>query len=61
MNFPFVFKDFCGSFPPYAYNVPRIQFEDTLLAAAKREGVKVFDAAAAVERVGEFGSCDFDG
>jgi flavin-dependent dehydrogenase len=51
INFPFVFKDFCGSFPPHAYNVPRIQFEDTLLAAAKREGVKVFDVAANVERV----------
>jgi flavin-dependent dehydrogenase len=49
--FPFVFKDFCGSFPPYAYNVPRIQFEETLLAAAKCEGVRVIDAAAGVERV----------
>jgi flavin-dependent dehydrogenase len=51
VQFPFVFKDFCGSFPPYAYNVPRIQFEETLLAAAKREGVRVIDAAAGVERV----------
>ena len=49
--FPFLFKDFCGSFPPHAYNVPRIQFEDTLLAAAKREGVRVVDIAAGVERV----------
>jgi flavin-dependent dehydrogenase len=51
--FPFVFKDFCGSFPPHAYNVPRIQFEETLLAAAKREGVKIIDTAAGVERVGD--------
>jgi flavin-dependent dehydrogenase len=49
--FPFVFKDFCGSFPPHAYNVPRIQLEDTLLAAAKRAGVRIVDAAAGVERV----------
>jgi flavin-dependent dehydrogenase len=49
--FPFVFEDFCGSFPPHAYNVPRIQFEETLLAAAKREGVRVIDAAAGLERV----------
>jgi flavin-dependent dehydrogenase len=50
MAFPFVFKDFCGSFPPYAYNVPRIQFEDTLLAAARRAGVRVVAAAGGVER-----------
>jgi flavin-dependent dehydrogenase len=49
--FPFVFKDFCGSFPPHAYNVPRIQFEETLLAAAKREGVRVIDTLAGVERM----------
>jgi flavin-dependent dehydrogenase len=51
-DFPFAFKDFCGSFPPYAYNVPRIQFEDTLLAAARKAGAKVFDVNAGVERVG---------
>jgi flavin-dependent dehydrogenase len=51
MVFPFAFKDFCGSFPPHAYNVPRIQFEETLLTAAKGEGVGVIDAAAGLERV----------
>jgi hypothetical protein len=51
VTFPFVFQDFCGSFPPHAYNVPRIQFEDTLLAAAKREGVGVIDTTAGLERV----------
>ncbi|HUD81912.1 MAG TPA: NAD(P)/FAD-dependent oxidoreductase [Candidatus Saccharimonadales bacterium] len=50
-DFPFAFKDFCGSFPPYAYNVPRIQFEATLLDAARKAGAKVVDAAAGVERV----------
>jgi flavin-dependent dehydrogenase len=50
-DFPFAFKDFCGSFPPYAYNVPRIQFEDTLLATARKAGVKTFDLNAGLERV----------
>ena len=50
-DFPFAFKDFCGSFPPYAYNVPRIQFEETLLATARKAGVKVFDLNAGIERV----------
>ena len=50
-DFPFAFKDFCGSFPPYAYNVPRIQFEDTLLATARKAGVKIFDLNAGIERV----------
>jgi hypothetical protein len=51
-DFPFAFKDFCGSFPPYAYNVPRVQFEATLLANAQRAGVTVFDMNAGVLRVG---------
>lgn len=50
-DFPFAFKDFCGSFPPYAYNVPRIQFEETLLATARKAGVKVFDLNAGLDRV----------
>ena len=50
-DFPFAFKDFCGSFPPYAYNVPRIRFEETLLAAAQKAGTKVIDVSAGVERV----------
>ncbi|HTA95166.1 MAG TPA: tryptophan 7-halogenase, partial [Verrucomicrobiae bacterium] len=39
-DFPFLFKDFCGSFPPYAYNTPRIQFEETLLNNARKNGAK---------------------
>lgn len=50
-DFPFAFKDFCGSFPPYAYNVPRIQFEETLLTTARKAGAKVIDVSAGVERV----------
>ncbi|HEY2328463.1 MAG TPA: NAD(P)/FAD-dependent oxidoreductase, partial [Verrucomicrobiae bacterium] len=49
--FPFAFKDFCGSFPPYAYNVPRIQFEATLLETAHKAGVKIIEADAQVERI----------
>jgi flavin-dependent dehydrogenase len=50
-DFPFAFKDFCGSFPPYAYNVPRIQFEATLLETARKAGAKIIEADAKVERV----------
>jgi len=50
-DYPFTFKDFCGSLPDYAYNVPRIMFEATLLEAAKRAGAKVVASEAKVERV----------
>ena len=50
-DYPFTFRDFCGSLPDYAYNVPRLQFEKTLLEAAKRAGVKVFETEAKVERI----------
>jgi flavin-dependent dehydrogenase len=51
MDFPFAFKDFCGSFPPYAYNVPRIQFEATLLETARKAGAKIIEADAKIEHV----------
>jgi flavin-dependent dehydrogenase len=51
-DFSFLFKDFCGSFPPYAYNTPRIQFEETLLNNARKSGAHVFDLNAGVERIG---------
>ena len=50
-NFPFTFRDFCGKLPDYAYNVPRIKFEVTLLDCAKRAGAKVIETEAKVERV----------
>jgi flavin-dependent dehydrogenase len=50
-DFPFTFHDFCGKLPDYAYNVPRIKFEATLLDCAKRAGAKVIEAEAKVERV----------
>ncbi len=51
-DYPFTFKDFCGPLPDYAYNVPRLKFESTLLAAAQRAGAKVFEMEARVERGG---------
>jgi flavin-dependent dehydrogenase len=50
-DFPFTFADFCGKLPDYAYNVPRIKFEATLLENAKRAGAKVFEIEAKAERV----------
>jgi len=50
-DFPFTFADFCGKMPDYAYNVPRIKFEATLLDCAKRAGAKVIETEAKVERV----------
>ena len=50
-DFPFTFRDFCGRLPDYAYNVPRIKFEATLMSAAKRAGAKVIETEAKVERV----------
>ena len=50
-DFPFTFKDFCGALPDYAFNVPRIRFEQTLLEMARRAGVQVIEIPAGVERV----------
>ena len=50
-DFPFTFADFCGKMPDYAFNVPRIKFEATLLDCAKCAGAKVIETEAKVERV----------
>ena len=50
-DFPFTFADFCGKMPDYAFNVPRIRFEATLMDCAKRAGAKVIETEAKVERV----------
>jgi flavin-dependent dehydrogenase len=50
-DFPFTFADFCGKMPDYAFNVPRIKFETTLLDCAKRAGARVIETEAKVERV----------
>ena len=50
-NFYFEFKNLRGGFPKYAYNVPRDKFDDTLLNAAKKAGVKIVEAAASVEKI----------
>ncbi len=41
-----------GNLPTYAYQVPRGQFDEVLLRAAEKEGVKIFKLRAKVERVG---------
>ena len=35
-DYPFTFSDFAGKMPHYSYNVPRIEFDATLLETAKR-------------------------
>jgi flavin-dependent dehydrogenase len=50
-DFPFTFRDFCGPLPDYAYNVPRLQFEATLMDCAKRAGATVIETEAKVERI----------
>jgi flavin-dependent dehydrogenase len=51
VNFSFLFSTLSGNMPDYSYNVPRNQFDATLLDAARKAGVKVFEVAANVERV----------
>jgi len=41
-----------GNLPTYAYQVPRGQFDEVLMNAAEKEGVKIFNIRAKVERVG---------
>lgn len=52
INFSFFFKQLTGTTASYAYNVPRERFDDTLLQAARRAGVKIFAMAAQGARVG---------
>lgn len=47
---PFSFGQ--GSLPPYAYNVPRAQFDKTLLDKAISEGVAFFEQPAKLEKTG---------
>lgn len=41
-----------GGLPPYAYNVPRVNFDKTIFDLAIREGVTFFNTAAKLEQVG---------
>jgi hypothetical protein len=50
-NFCFQFVNLRGGMPKYAYNVPRDKFDETLLNAARKAGVKIVEAAASVEKV----------
>lgn len=47
---PFAFGG--GSLPPYAYNVPRRDFDKTIFDLANREGVKFFEQVAKIEKTG---------
>ena len=52
VNFSFSFDQLTGrNVAPYAYNVPRERFDETLLDAARRAGAHVLEAAAKVERI----------
>lgn len=42
-----------GTLPPYAYNVPRTEFDKTIFNKAVSEGVTFFKTAAKLERVSE--------
>jgi len=48
LNFSFFFKQLTGTTATYAYNVPRERFDDTLLAAARSAGVRIFETPAGV-------------
>jgi flavin-dependent dehydrogenase len=50
LNFSFFFEQLQG-LPRYAYNVPREKFDATLLAAAEKAGVAIFESPAEVMRV----------
>ncbi len=50
-NLSFPFANIPAKLPPYAYNTPRDRFDETLLQAARREGAKVIETAANVERI----------
>lgn len=41
-----------GTLPHYAYNVPRVKFDQALFNQATKEGVKFFDIPAKLERTG---------
>jgi flavin-dependent dehydrogenase len=50
-DYSFTFSNFAGPLPSYAYNVPRMKFDATLLEAARRAGATVVEVEAKVERV----------
>lgn len=50
-NFHFHFDRINNGLPRYAYNVPRDRLDATLLNAARKAGVKIFETAAKVEKI----------
>ncbi|MCG3149692.1 MAG: hypothetical protein PCFJNLEI_03157 [Verrucomicrobiae bacterium] len=53
VNFSFPFNRVRSNLPPYAYNVPRAQFDDCLTEAARRAGTNVIEQVATLERIGD--------
>jgi flavin-dependent dehydrogenase len=51
VDFHIKFADIRGPMPTYAYNVPRDKFDVTVLNAARKAGVKVFEFAAKIEKI----------
>jgi hypothetical protein len=49
-SFEIDFAAACTHVPRYAYNVPRERFDETMLRACERSGVRVVEAAARLER-----------
>jgi flavin-dependent dehydrogenase len=50
LDFAFPFDQVRGPLPPYAYNVPRDKFDDTLMQAARKAGAAVIEGVATLER-----------
>ncbi len=50
-DFTFFFRELTGTTSPYAYNVPRDKFNNTLLDAAKESGAMIYETSAQVKRV----------
>ena len=51
INFSFFFSQLKGQTATYAYNVPREKFDATILGAARRAGVEIYEHPAAIEKV----------
>jgi flavin-dependent dehydrogenase len=51
VDFHIKFGDIRGPMPRYAYNVPRDKFDETVLGAARKAGVKIFELAANIEKI----------
>lgn len=51
VNFSFFFKNLTGTTATYAYNVPRDKFDNAMLEAAQKNGARVYESPANLERI----------